>query len=123
MLILQPAGMLGDDGRTIAIDADSKRVAPFAAAPDVDRAVMLAGRVLVENPAHMNLRFPLRKRRRRLEGRGSMPACHVNGRFDDRRGNGAAVDMRAATPNWPTSCDKRPISGKDPGAVRERESA
>ena len=59
MLIPQPAGVLGDDGRTIAIDADPKRVAPFAAAPDVDRAVMLAGRVLVENPAHLNLRFPL----------------------------------------------------------------
>jgi hypothetical protein len=26
MLIPQPAGMLGDDGRTIAIDADPKRV-------------------------------------------------------------------------------------------------
>jgi hypothetical protein len=31
--------------------------------------------VLVENPAHLNLRFPLRERLR-PEGRGSMPACH-----------------------------------------------
>jgi hypothetical protein len=60
--------MLGDDGRTIAIDADPKRVAPFAAAPDVDRIGAPAGRVFVENPAHLNLRIPLRKRRRRLEG-------------------------------------------------------
>jgi hypothetical protein len=33
MLILQPADMLGDDGRTIAIDADPKRVAPLLPRP------------------------------------------------------------------------------------------
>ena len=43
MLIPEPAGMLGDDGCTIAIDADPKRIAPLAAAPDVDRAVIPAG--------------------------------------------------------------------------------
>jgi hypothetical protein len=47
MLILQPAGVLGDDGGTIAIDADPKRVAPFAAAPDVDRAGCLPAACLL----------------------------------------------------------------------------
>jgi hypothetical protein len=58
MLITQPVGVLGDDGRTIAVDADPKRIAPFAAATDVDRTVVRAGRVLAKNPAHMNLPFP-----------------------------------------------------------------
>jgi hypothetical protein len=47
-LIPQPAGILGDDCCTIAFDADPKRIAPLAAAPDIDRAIM-PGRVLVEN--------------------------------------------------------------------------
>jgi hypothetical protein len=58
MLIAQSARVFGNDGRTIALDADPKRVAPFAAAADVDRAVVLAGRVLVENPAHYEFPFP-----------------------------------------------------------------
>jgi hypothetical protein len=41
------------------------------------------------------------------EGRGAKPACHASGRLDDRRGNGAAVDMRATAPNWPTFSDRR----------------
>ena len=36
MLIAQPALMLGDDGRTVAVRADPERIAPFAAAADVD---------------------------------------------------------------------------------------
>ena len=106
MLVAQPASMFRDDGRTIAVDANPERIAPLAAAPDVDRAVVPASRVLVENPAHLNLRFPLRERRR-PEGRGAEPACHASGRLDDRRGNGAAVDMRATAPNWPTFSDER----------------
>jgi len=42
----EPAGMLGDHCCTIAIDADPKRIAPLAAASDIDRAIMPAGRVL-----------------------------------------------------------------------------
>jgi hypothetical protein len=49
MLIAQPAGVLGDDRRTIAVNADPKRIAPFAVAADVDRAVVAAGRVFA-NP-------------------------------------------------------------------------
>jgi hypothetical protein len=53
--------MLRDDGRTIAVDANPERIAPLAAAPDIDRAVVFASRVFVENLAHLNLRFPLRE--------------------------------------------------------------
>jgi uncharacterized protein (DUF924 family) len=51
MLVAQPASVFRDDGRSIAVDANPERIAPLAAAPDVDRAVVPAGRVLVENPA------------------------------------------------------------------------
>jgi len=53
----------------------------------------------------MNLRFPLRERRR-PEGCGAEATCHASGRLDDRRGNGAGVDMRATAPNWPTFSDE-----------------
>src|ERR1700730_4895085 len=59
----------------------------------------------------MNLRFPLRELGKR-EGCGSRRACHRSGRLDDRRGNGAAVDMRAAAPEWLTSSAKRNGSGR-----------
>jgi len=36
VLIAQPALMLGNDGRTIAVRADPERIAPFAPAADVD---------------------------------------------------------------------------------------
>jgi small-conductance mechanosensitive channel len=62
MLVAQPASVLRDDGRTIAVDANPERIAPLAAAPDVDRAVVPASRALVENPAHLNLRFPPHER-------------------------------------------------------------
>lgn len=106
MLVAQPASVFRDDGRTIAVDSNPERIAPLAAASDVDRAVVPANRVLVENPAHLNLRFPPRERRR-PEGRGAEPACHASGRLDHRRGNGTAVDMRATAPNWPTFSDER----------------
>jgi len=98
--------MLRDDGRTIAVHANPERIASLGAAPDIDRAVVPASRVFVENPTHLNLRFPPRERRR-PGGRGAEPACHASGRLDHRRGNGAAVDMRATAPNWPTFSDER----------------
>lgn len=106
MLVAQPASVFGDDRRTIAVDANPERIAPLAAAPDVDVAVVPASRVFVENPAHLNPHFPLRERRR-PEGRGAEPARHASGRLDHRRGNGSAVDIRATTPNWPTLSDER----------------
>ena len=42
-LIAQPVFVFCDDGRTVAVRADPKRIAPLAAAPDVDRAVIPAG--------------------------------------------------------------------------------
>ncbi len=106
--------------RTIAVEANPERIAPLAAAPDVDRAVMPASRVFVENPAHLNLRFPLRERWR-PEARGAKPACHASGRLDDRRGNGVAVDIRATAPNWLTFSDER---DKEPvHRVRRNECA
>lgn len=71
---------------------------------------MPAGRMFVEHSAHLNLRFPHRERRR-LEGRGISPACHPSGRLDDRRGNGAAVDLRAGVPEWPLAIARREESG------------
>ena len=62
MLVAQPASVFRDDGRTFAVDANPKWIAPLAAASDVDRAVVPASRVLLENPAHLNLRFPPHER-------------------------------------------------------------
>src|ERR1700730_16420592 len=54
VLIAQPLFILDDDGCAIAVNPDPKRIAPFAAASDVDRIGVAAARVLVENLAHMN---------------------------------------------------------------------
>src|SRR5690348_14160148 len=36
VLVRQPSLILGDDGCAIAVAADPERIAPFAAAPDID---------------------------------------------------------------------------------------
>ena len=51
----QPALVLGDYRRTIAVNPDPKRIAPFAASSDVDRILMAACRALVQNLAHLTL--------------------------------------------------------------------
>jgi hypothetical protein len=62
MLIAQPAFVFPYDGRTITVTAYPERIAPFAAAADVDGTCGNAGIALVENPAHRSrlLIFPLR---------------------------------------------------------------
>ena len=42
VLIAQPPFVLGDDGCAIAVGPDPKRIAPFAAASDIDRIGMAA---------------------------------------------------------------------------------
>src|SRR6516162_1695623 len=54
VLIAQPPFRRDEDGCAIAVDADPKRIAPFAAASDVDSIGVVSARVLVENLAHMN---------------------------------------------------------------------
>jgi hypothetical protein len=62
MLIAQPAFVFPYDRRTITVRAHPERIAPFAAAADVDGTRGNAGIALVENPAHRYrlLIFPLR---------------------------------------------------------------
>ena len=62
MLIAQPAFVFGDDGRAVAVGTDPERIAPIAAAADIDGPCRNAGASLVENPAHPYrlLIFPLR---------------------------------------------------------------
>jgi hypothetical protein len=62
MLIAQPAFAFRYDGRTIAVRAYPERIAPFAAAADVDGTCGNAWLAFVENPAHRHrlLIFPLR---------------------------------------------------------------
>jgi len=60
VLVHQPSLVLGDDGRTVAVAADPKWVAPFAATSDVDGGCRNACVMLVENPAHFLLSSDLR---------------------------------------------------------------
>jgi hypothetical protein len=75
MLIAQPPSIFCDDGRTIAVRAHPERIAPFAAAADVDGTCGNAWLALVEDPAHRYRRviFPLRRR-----GRGTRFGIRVS---------------------------------------------
>jgi hypothetical protein len=52
MLVRQPALVLRDDAGAVAVAADPERIAPLAAAPNLDGARRHARVMLVENPAH-----------------------------------------------------------------------
>jgi hypothetical protein len=52
MLITQPACVFRDDGGVIAVGTDPERIAPFAAAADLDGPCRKADFMFVENPAH-----------------------------------------------------------------------
>jgi hypothetical protein len=52
MLIRKPALVLCDHCCAIAVGSDPKRIAPLAAAPDIDGARGHACVMFVENPAH-----------------------------------------------------------------------
>lgn len=62
MLIAKPTFVFCDDARTVAVRAYPERIAPFAAAADVEGPYRNAGAALVENPArrYRLLIFPLR---------------------------------------------------------------
>ncbi len=65
VLICEPAFVLHDDGGPIAVGANPKRIAPFAAATDVDGSGWNASHSLVENLADLlRLRSVGRSRRR-----------------------------------------------------------
>jgi hypothetical protein len=51
MLVRQPARVVRDDGGAVVVAANPERIAPRAAAPDVDGASWHARVMLVENPA------------------------------------------------------------------------
>src|SRR5271165_3846082 len=87
--------MFRDDGRTIAVDANPERIAPLAAAPDVDRAIVPPSRVLVENPAHLNLPFPLRERRR---PKGAVASPHVTRAVGSTTAAGTAQPLTCGRP-------------------------
>jgi hypothetical protein len=55
VLVGQPPLVFRDDGYPIAIPIDPERIAPLAAATDVDGAGWNARLMLVENPAHFLL--------------------------------------------------------------------
>jgi hypothetical protein len=55
MLIGEPALVLCDDRDAVAVRAEPERIAPFAAAANVDGARRDADLMLIENPAHLNL--------------------------------------------------------------------
>ncbi len=62
MLIGKPALVLCDHRDAVAVGTDPERIAPFAAATDVDGARRHACMMLIENPAH-RLRLLILKRR------------------------------------------------------------
>ena len=88
----QPALVLGDYRRTIAVNPDPKRIAPFAASSDVDRILMAACRALVQNLAHLTLQsirsiFPSDAARRgRQQAAGAKGAGRDRSHAQDTRG-------------------------------------
>src|SRR5258708_32755762 len=98
MLICKPALVFCYRCCAVAVGTDPKRIAPLAAAPDIDRARGHAFVMLVENPAH----------RQRL----SISVC---GERSAGRGSGARVTNRVS--RWGTAC---PLTGGPPRPARPR---
>src|SRR6516162_9934211 len=115
VLAAQPALVFGDDCCAITVNPNPKRIAPFAASSDVDRILVAACRMLVQNLAHLTLQSI----RFRISFGCSGTRLATGGRRERRQsGTGATRRTRAAKygedPPFSVAAGGRPKTARNP---------